>query len=141
MSWKDNAYTVGYGKPPTFGQFQKGKSGNPSGRPRGTRNFSSDLEEVLSKKKSQSLKTARREKSVRKWQLCKGSAKKRCRVTLDRSSYTCSLAAEQAHDIDAQNNEQALSASDVQIVKNYFEFLQAQSSTASEQDLEDENDG
>lgn len=25
-------YEVGYGRPPKHGQFQKGKSGNPSGR-------------------------------------------------------------------------------------------------------------
>ena len=31
-------YKVGYGKPPMKNKFQKGKSGNPSGRPKGTRN-------------------------------------------------------------------------------------------------------
>jgi Family of unknown function (DUF5681) len=31
-------YTVGYGRPPEQTRFQKGKSGNPGGRPRGTRN-------------------------------------------------------------------------------------------------------
>ncbi len=31
-------YDVGYGKPPKENQFKKGKSGNPNGRPRGSKN-------------------------------------------------------------------------------------------------------
>ena len=35
MSGKSaEAYKVGYGKPPKATRFQKGKSGNPSGRPK-----------------------------------------------------------------------------------------------------------
>lgn len=30
-------YTVGYGKPPAASRFRKGQSGNPAGRPRGTK--------------------------------------------------------------------------------------------------------
>jgi hypothetical protein len=40
-------YTVGYGRPPIEQQFRPGRSGNPSGRPKGVRNFSSDLRDEL----------------------------------------------------------------------------------------------
>ena len=41
MADDDSQYKVGYGKPPKNGQFAPGTSGNPKGRPRGSKNFSS----------------------------------------------------------------------------------------------------
>jgi hypothetical protein len=45
-----NDYEVGYGKPPAERRFKKGVSGNPRGRPRGSKNIGLLLEEELSNK-------------------------------------------------------------------------------------------
>ena len=47
---KNDDYEVGYGKPPRHTQFVKGQSGNPRGRPRGTKNFATLLNEVLNER-------------------------------------------------------------------------------------------
>lgn len=47
---KSGDYEVGYGKPPKHTQFQPGQSGNPRGRPKGTKNLKSDLQEELNEK-------------------------------------------------------------------------------------------
>ncbi len=40
-------YEVGYKKPPRHNQFKKGQSGNPNGRPKGSRNFATDVKATL----------------------------------------------------------------------------------------------
>lgn len=40
-------YDVGYGRPPENTQFKPGQSGNPNGRPKGTKNLKMDLAEEL----------------------------------------------------------------------------------------------
>jgi hypothetical protein len=48
MTKNEEADTVGYKHPPRAHQFRPGQSGNPSGRPKGARNFRSELREELS---------------------------------------------------------------------------------------------
>ena len=44
---KQRDYEVGYGKPPRNTRFKKGQSGNPRGRPSGSKNLSTLLTEAL----------------------------------------------------------------------------------------------
>ena len=40
-------YEVGRGKPPLHTRFKPGESGNPKGRPKGVRNFKTDVQATL----------------------------------------------------------------------------------------------
>jgi hypothetical protein len=48
VTQNEEADPVGYKRPPRAHQFRPGQSGNPSGRPKGMRNFKSELREELS---------------------------------------------------------------------------------------------
>ena len=43
----EDTYDVGFKKPPKETQFKPGQSGNPNGRPKGSRNVATDLQEEL----------------------------------------------------------------------------------------------
>lgn len=45
-----NANVVGYKKPPAANRFKKGRSGNPRGRPKGSRNAAGELNGILNSK-------------------------------------------------------------------------------------------
>jgi hypothetical protein len=44
---RDSDYQVGYGKPPQHTRFKKGESGNPTGRPKSSKNLTTLLEKEL----------------------------------------------------------------------------------------------
>lgn len=61
----DASYSVGYGKPPKQHLFQPGQSGNRKGRPRGVKNTSTLLREILDRKVEIRSAGVRRRISVR----------------------------------------------------------------------------
>lgn len=46
----DEPHSIGYRRPPVTRQFKKGSSGNPKGRPKGSRNFVTLLQSELGQK-------------------------------------------------------------------------------------------
>ncbi len=46
----ETSYEVGYGRPPCHTRFKTGQSGNPAGRPRGSKNFRTLLDAALDEK-------------------------------------------------------------------------------------------
>ena len=62
MARSEPDYKVGFGKPPAENRFKKGQSGNAKGRPKGTRNFKTDLREELAEPVN--VREAGRERTV-----------------------------------------------------------------------------
>ena len=50
MTEPPSDYQVGYGKPPRHTQFQKGRSGNPRGMPKGSQNAARLARRILDEK-------------------------------------------------------------------------------------------
>ena len=110
---------TGYKGPPKSGQFKKGQSGNPSGRPKGSKNFKTEVNEELSGNItiSENGKTKRVSKRLAlvKSELAKG-------LHGDNKSFNSIMKLmermlEEAE--DDNNEEEPLSKTDVQILEAY----------------------
>jgi len=68
-------YAVGYGRPPEDTRFQPGRSGNPKGRPKGSKNFSTLFAEELAQPVTL-IETGKRKKMSKQQALVKQAVNK-----------------------------------------------------------------
>ena len=118
MTEPNRTYEIGFGKPPEETRFRKGRSGNPNGRPKGTRNFKTDLREELDEPvsirvhgKAQTVSSQRAAMKQLRAKALKGDPR-----ALDRL-----LAYAERYDLEesADETEQQLSAADEEILERF----------------------
>ena len=135
----DDAYQVGYGKPPKHTRFKKGQSGNPKGRPKGARSFKTDLEDILNAKvkvvKDGRPTTVTTQQAVLTRSI-KDALDGKPRA-LDRA---LSMASEHSAEKEAQSAERTLSRADDEILARFLEDKLRASGPDAEQTDEEESD-
>ena len=119
-------YEVGYGKPPRNAGFKKGQSGNPRGRPRGSKNLSTLLTDALNEpvvvtEDGRKRKISKRELGVRqlvnKFAMAEAQATK---ILLGLMQERDRLAAE------ASAERPSLSADDEKVIANLLKRLRGE---------------
>jgi len=120
-------YEIGYKKPPKQAQFQPGQSGNPKGRPKGSKNLATDLQEELGQKivitEGNKKQTVTKQRAMLKTMFAK-ALKGDARSATVLINLILGL-----HQVkDDQDNDTALSADDAAILAAYEAKLKEQSS-------------
>ncbi len=143
MTDSEQKHKVGYKKPPAETRFQKGRSGNPKGRPAGTRNFKTDLREELAEpvnvREDGSVTTVSSQRAILK-QL-RAKALKGDPRALDRM-----VALAQRYDLEdaADGAEQDLSGADQSILERFKERVvrehEAETAAKEEGECQEQNE-
>lgn len=122
----DNGYEVGFGKPPKESRFKKGQSGNPKGRPKGSRNFATDVKDVLASQVA--VKEGERKTMVSTQKAALKRLKEKA-LNGDARALDRLLALAQTHMTDSElgSNAQPMTVTDREILARYVERQRAQS--------------
>ncbi len=127
----ENEYDVGYGKPPKDNQFKKGQSGNPKGRPKGVRNFETELKEVLNSKVSITQDGKRQSISVKRATILK-LAEKGLSGHVPAIKFLLELI--QLYDeSDINNVVESMSSDDAAILEQFTQKIRQQNNTSNEE--------
>ncbi|MBT6530501.1 MAG: hypothetical protein HN578_09940 [Rhodospirillales bacterium] len=115
---KKGANKVGYKKPPKSSQFKPGKSGNPKGRPKETRNFKTDLleelQETIAIKESGQTKTVSKQRAMLKILTAKA-----VQGDIKATTIIVNLVHKLLHDETSDEDTTDLSAADQAILEHY----------------------
>jgi hypothetical protein len=120
MSRNDEDYKIGYRKPPKHSRFRKGQSGHPQGRPKGTRNFKTDvraeLKQPVTVREGGSVKTVSSQQAALTQLRAKALAG-------DQRALDRLLGLAERFDIEDQDDaaERALSGEDESIIERFVE--------------------
>lgn len=125
--------SVGYGRPPKASRFQKGQSGNPKGRPKGKRNFSTVVQMVVNEpmtivKNGKVKRLCAQEVLIRKLLNDAVSGDKK---SLETAIRLCSV--HNNEDIVAAA-DRSLTEEDQEIAKTFLKSLQRRPKNSSEED-------
>ncbi len=118
-----DGYETGYGKPPKQGQFKKGQSGNPKGRPKGAKNLKTALEKEM--KAMVTLKEGGKIKKVSKNEaLVKSIINKAVSGDTKSAQLATTLIKELLPLIDVEGaGARVLGEEDLAVLNNHEEFL------------------
>ena len=116
-------HETGYAKPPKYGQFKKGQSGNPKGRPKGAKNLKTALEQELKAKVT--LKEGGKIKTVSKTEALIKSIVNKALSGDTRAAQLVTILIKDLlllNDVDGAGVP-ALSEEDLAVLNNHTEFL------------------
>ena len=137
MTIRNDDDKVGYGNPPKHSRFRKGQSGNARGRPKNSRNFATDLQEMLGGKMTIAENGRRRKVSTQQAALLrlqekalKGDAR-----ALDK---LLELAQQNSEDLAARAAERELTSGEDEILQRYSRQILEEAENASALDEEQE---
>jgi hypothetical protein len=117
-------YVVGYARPPASSQYQPGQSGNPKGRPKGTRNVSSMARDALERAVNVTVKRTWRKMTVRKAAYLR-VAERAAAGDAKALDYLLSLESEERAPGADQAETQKSAAKDLAILQDFFDRRRA----------------
>lgn len=119
---EDHEYPVGYGKPPKSGQFKKGQSGNPKGRPKGSLDYTTYVQQMLSAQVTVTESGKRKRVSSLQAALMR-LAEKSLKGDMRAIEKVLSLATDMADELEARREGRKISGRDEEIMERFKQSL------------------